>query len=160
MRLRARRFEGKIAVAGVEDLRHRDSGKSRLKHSRDKAPERRMKRQQCVVNLGKIMAIPERLQILANHGLQQGAHARDASELGECGRKSAEMMQHVYADDRVDRARAQRNRRCVGESPMRRGLVGANFNHRGRAVERYYRQAVLGQCAGIIAVPAPISRTD
>ena len=67
-----------------------------------------MKRQQRVVDLGKIMAIPQRLEILADYGLQHGARARDASELGKCSRQSAEMMQHVDAGNRVHRARAQR----------------------------------------------------
>jgi hypothetical protein len=97
------------------------------------------------------MAIPERLEILANDGLQHGAHTRDASELSESGRKSAEMMQSVDCDDRIHRARAQRNRRCVGENPMRRGLVGANFNHRRRAIKCYHRQAPPGQRVGVIA---------
>jgi len=61
------------------------------------------------------------------------------------------LIGRLNADDRVDGARAQRNRRSVGENPTRRGLVGANFKHGGRPLERNHRLAALGQSAGVIA---------
>ena len=108
MRPRARRFESEIGSSRVKDLRRRDPAKASLKHRGDQPAERRMKRQQRVVDLGKIMAIPQRLEILAHHGLQRGTRPRNPSELGKRSMQRRKMMQHVDAGDRVHRARAER----------------------------------------------------
>ena len=127
MRPRARRFESEIGSSRVKDLRRRDSAKASLKHRGDQTSERRMKRQQRVVDLGKIMAIPQRLEILTHHGLQRGTGPRNPSELGERGMQRRKMMQHVDAGDRVHRARAQRQSRRVGKNPPGRRFSARRF---------------------------------
>lgn len=110
-----------------------------------------MKRQQRVVDLGKIMAIPQRLEILTHHGLQRGTGPRNPSELGERGMQRRKMMQHVDAGDRVHRARAQWQSRRVGKDPPGSGFLRADFNHRRRTIDRSHREAGRRQRRGVVA---------
>ncbi len=151
MRPRACRFESKIALSRVTNLRCRDARKAGVKHRCDQTSKRRMQRQQYLVDLGKIMAIPQRLEILADYRLHHCPHARDTPEFDECGRTCGKMVQHIDRGNRIHGARANRQSRRVGKNPARRGLARANLNHRRRTIERSHRESACRQRSSIVA---------
>ena len=105
MRPRACRFESKVALSRVTNFRCRDARKAGVKHRCDQTSKRRMQRQQYLVDLGKIMAIPQRLEILADYRLHHCPHARDTPEFesaaGHAGRWCSTLTAAIASTERV-----------------------------------------------------------